>query len=156
MPLWHDSLIFKNNIMTNKIYYFVISNPIEPEIVITMKNVFANNLKPSDVDFLCFASSHKNEDNFYTFLPQHKIEKIVNEFNTIKVLFSFKDITEEVLMGVQNNNPIFAKTFEDMQHKQLLYSFLKQNQTIDNILDKIKILGIDSLTEIDKEILETI
>ena len=142
--------------MTNKIYYFAIPNPIEPEIVITMTEVFANNLKPSDADLMCFAYSQKNEDDFYTFLPQHKIEKIVNEFKAIKVLFSFKDITEEVLMGVQNNNPLFAKTFADMQHKQLLNSFLKQNQTIDNILDKIKILGMNSLTEIDKEILEKI
>lgn len=142
--------------MTNKIYYFAIPNPIEPEIVITMTEVFANNLKPSDSDLLCFAHSQKNEDDFYTFLPQNKVEKIVNEFKALKVLFSFKDITEEVLMGVQNNNPLFAKTFEDMQHKQLLNSFLKQNQTIDNILDKIKILGINSLTEIDKEILELV
>jgi hypothetical protein len=142
--------------MTNKIYYFVIPNPIEPKIVITMTEVFANNLKPSDADLLCFAHSQKNEDDFYTFLPQNKVEKIVNEFKALKVLFSFKDITEEVLMGVQNNNPLFAKTFEDMQHKQLLNSFLKQNQTIDNILDKIKILGINSLTEIDKEILELV
>jgi hypothetical protein len=116
--------------MVNKIYYFVVPNSVEHDMQIIMGKVFTCPLKSSDIESICFNKRYKREDCFYTFLPQYKIEIIINKFKALKVLFAYKNITEEVLMGVQNNNTNFVKTFTNITHKQLLNVFLKANQTI--------------------------
>ena len=119
--------------MVNNIYYFVFPDSVELDLKIIMKKVFTSPLKSSDIESICFNKRNKREDCFYTFLPEYKIELIINKNNALKDLFAYKNITAEVLMGVSNNNTNFVTTFKDIRHKKLLNIFLKTNQTDENI-----------------------
>ncbi len=123
--------------MVNKIYYFVFPDSVKHDMNIIMKKVFTSPLKSSDIESICFNKRNIREDCFYTFLPEYKIEIIINKVKALKVLFAYKNITAEVLMGVSNNNTNFVTTFTDIRHKKLLNVFLKTNQTEENIIDTI-------------------
>jgi hypothetical protein len=69
------------------------------------------------------------------------IDFIVNLFHENKVKYKVEDITKLFLYGQVK---IEDKDFQ---------IFLKENLDIDTILDKINEIGINSLTNLDKEIL---
>lgn len=80
---------------------------------------------------------------------QHKIDKFIEigkEFDLIK---SYKDITEDLVM----DNPI-NDLVDSLKGDEILDSLLSKVLTVDMVLDKISLKGIDSLTEIDKEALK--
>jgi len=104
--------------MVNRIYYFVIPYSLEYDVQIAIEKLFTSPLKCTDKESSCFNKRDETEGYFYTFLPQDKIEMIIDKLKTQKVLFAYKNITQEVLMGVQNNNSDFVKTFTNKRHKQ--------------------------------------
>ncbi len=123
---------------------------------IIMKKVFTSPLKSSDIESICFSKKNIREDFFYTFLPEYKIEIIINKVKARKVLFAYKNITAEVLMGVANNNTNFVTTFRDIRHKKLLNVFLKTNQTEENIIDTIVPFWIIDLSQLEQQIFKTV
>ena len=97
-----------------------------------------------------------NFEVIFTFLPTYKITKLVLFLSKIGILIEHIDITSDALMSSMRNKRKhyeFVKTFEDESAKKELNEFLENNLSIDNILDKIIIKGVDSLTDIDKKIL---
>lgn len=141
--------------MTNKIYYFNIPTPIDldEKKELEIKNIFINHLKRNEDKMICFVNSKKNEDSFYTFWQEDTVKNIAYKLKVKNILFSYKDVTENVLQGIEANTIEYAKTFQVEEHKILLDQFLLENQTINNILDKIAILGIEALSPIETEIL---
>ena len=141
--------------MTNKMYYFNIPTPIDldEKTEMEIKNIFSNHLKINDDKMICFVDSKKNEDSFYTFWQEDTVKIIAFKLKEKNILFSYKDVTENVLQGIEANTIEYAKTFQVEEHKILLDQFLLENQTINNILDKIAILGIEALSTIETEIL---
>lgn len=141
--------------MTNKMYYFNIPTPInlDEKTEMEIKNIFINLLKRNEDKMICFVDSKKNEDSFYTFWQEDTVKIIAYKLKEKNILFSYKDVTENVLQGIEANNLEYAKTFQVGEHKVLLNQFLLENQTINNILDKIAILGIEALSPIETEIL---
>lgn len=141
--------------MTNKMYYFNIPNPIDidEKTEMEIKNIFINHLKRNDDKMICFVDSKKNEDSFYTFWQEDTVKIIAYKLKEKNILFSYKDVTENVLQGIEANTIEYAKTFQVGEHKILLDQFLLENQTINNILDKIAIHGIEALSPIETEIL---
>lgn len=141
--------------MTNKMYYFNIPTPInlDDKTEMEIKNIFINHLKRNEDKMICFVDSKKNEDSFYTFWQEDTVKIIAYKLKEKNILFSYKDVTENVLQGIEANNIEYAKTFQVGEHKILLDQFLLENQTINNILDKINIHGLETLSPIETEIL---
>jgi hypothetical protein len=77
----------------------------------------------------------------YMICDKEVIDFIVNLFHKNKVNYKVEDITKLFLYGQVK---IEDKDFQN---------FLKENIDIDTILDKINEIGINSLTDLDKEIL---
>lgn len=140
--------------MSNKIYYFEVPDPEGEVAQSKLEKIFANNLNQKDDELIFFVDSKKANNIFYTLWTTRKVEKIVQELQILGVVFLYKDITEQVLIGTQFNDIEFSKIFSNMKNKKQLDSFLKSNLTKDDVLDKINIQGIEALTEIDKEVLE--
>ncbi len=136
--------------MTDKIFYFIIPQP-EESLEKKMQEIFGQYLDTEDDKLIFFGK--KSCDIFYTFWDSHKVEMIVKELKLLEIVFMYKDITIDVLMGAQDNQSEFVRTFTKEEAKRQLFTFLKKNQTKDNILDKIRIKGIESLTELEMEIL---
>ncbi len=139
--------------MTDKMYYFEIPDPKEPAQEDQMKDVFFENIGKHDDELIFFVDAKKSTSTFYTLWPSYIVEKIISDFKKIGVIFSYKDVTEEVLVGTRNNNVEFKKLFSKENNKTYLAAFLKKGLSKDTILDKILKHGIQSLTDLDKEIL---
>jgi hypothetical protein len=63
-----------------------------------------------------------------------------------QIEFEYEDISDEILMG--------KTLFKDSDFQNDIENFIKENTTIDCILDKINQFGIDCLSEFDKKFLE--
>ena len=77
----------------------------------------------------------------YMICDKEVVDFIVNLFHKNKVKYKVEDITKLFLYGQVK---IEDKDFQN---------FLKENLDIDTILDKINEIGINSLTDLDKQIL---
>jgi hypothetical protein len=96
-----------------------------------------------DLKYLGFT---KTDDIFAT-LEESKIEKLSNIMNKYFII-SKTDVTEKVISGeIQAEYPEVEK--------ELFDNFRLDNVTVDDVLDKISSLGIESLDDIDKAILES-
>ncbi|HLS11122.1 MAG TPA: hypothetical protein VK050_03075 [Flavobacteriaceae bacterium] len=90
----------------------------------------------------------------YFFVSENAIAQILNFLIENKVLLSYKEITTDVLLGSLHTED-FKKTFiEDDEFTYVLEKFILDNLTVDMVLDKISEKGIDSLREIDYQVLE--
>jgi hypothetical protein len=64
-----------------------------------------------------------------------------------EIEFQYEEITDDVLNGdIHFKGTLFESDVED---------FIKDNLTVDHVLDKINKFGIESLTEFDRNILES-
>ena len=80
-------------------------------------------------------------------LEEAKLEKLSNLMNKYFTI-SKTDVTEQVILGeIQAQYPEVEK--------ELFENFRLENTTVDNVLDKISSLGIESLDYIDRAILES-
>jgi hypothetical protein len=93
-----------------------------------------------DVKYMGFT----DEDDLFITLDEYRIEKVT--FLLQKYFIIRKtDVTEKVMSGeIQVEYPEVEYLFEN---------FRLENTTVDNVLDKISSLGIESLDYIDKMIL---
>lgn len=83
-------------------------------------------------------------------LLDYKVDEVCNILYKYGFEFSKYDVTESVIKGnTQKEYPEVAKLtpylFED---------FRTENTSIDDVLDKINEMGIDSLDDIDKSVLK--
>lgn len=92
-----------------------------------------------------------NLECMFLFGEEDIINQIFENFNILNINFIGKDITENILKG---NLPRLEDKHIDAMLRIMMNEFLDQNQTIDNILDKISESGIESLNNYDKSILE--
>jgi hypothetical protein len=93
-------------------------------------------------------------DLMYTFLSDYKTDQLKTILSKNKILIDYSDITFMVLSGNNVNNE-FTKSFSDVENKEVLAAYIKENLTVDMVLDKILDSGIDSINEIDLIVLET-
>lgn len=107
-----------------------------------------------DISNSFVVTDHDNIDLCYTFLNEEKTNQIKNIFSKNKVLIDYYDITNLVLSGSPINEE-FNISFSDSKNKELLDNFVKENLTIDMVLDKILKSGIQSINENDIDVLKT-
>ena len=93
-----------------------------------------------DVKYMGFT----DEDDLFITLDEYRIEKVTFLLQKYFII-SKTDVTEKVMSGeIQVEYPEVEYLFEN---------FRLENTTVDNVLDKISSLGIESLDYIDKMIL---
>jgi len=81
---------------------------------------------------------------------EYKILKFIEISEDYSMIHSYRDITEDLVMG----NPI-NDLVDSLQGDEILESLMLQVMTIDMVLDKISSKGMDSLTAIDMVVLNT-
>lgn len=91
----------------------------------------------------------------YTFFEKTKVIELENLFSTYNVLIESRDLTDKIL-SCDYQDTEFLEVFSDSIHQKMLRNFIIQNLDTDRILDKISKFGIDSLTDIEKEILDLV
>lgn len=137
----------------DKIYYFYIPTTRDSEIQGKTMSMFADHLRESEVNNLAFADCTKEEDIFYLFLDELKMNRMVDFFRTNYQDCTIKNLTTSVLKGDYIDEE-FEKTFADEKNRMKLREFLFNNVSKDEVLDKIVEKGINNLSEIELEILK--
>lgn len=139
------------NIKSNKIYLLKFTKTVNiddtnQEFEHPIYNDLANCVDKDENKYIGFAD---NEDMFVR-LPYYKVKLISDIFSKYGFEFDVLDVTDSVIKGItQKEYPeVEALTpylFEDFRY---------ENTTIDDVLDKINEMGMNSLDEIDKTILK--
>ena len=104
--------------------------------VLEIERLEGYNLKAFDIEVNGRVSS-------YIITDRYVLTRIIIFLRSRRINFSYENITNKVFFNEVN--------FEDDNFTKEIEDFIKQNITLDDILDKISYLGVDSLTEIDKK-----
>lgn len=87
-----------------------------------------------------------NKMSSYIITTRYVLTRIILFFRQRNIYFTYEDISDEVFF-----NQI---KFDDDNFNKNIDKFIRENITVDQILDKINKFGIESLTNIDKKNLE--
>lgn len=139
-------------IKSNKVYHFKFSKLVdidntEKEFEHPFYNDISNCVNQEENKYLGFTDN----DDVFVRLNDYKVSMIAEVFKKHGFEFEILDVTDSVIKGdIQKQYPeveaLTPHLFEDFRY---------DNTTIDDVLDKINEKGIDSLDEIDKEILKS-
>lgn len=99
------------------------------------------------------------DNNFncmFCIVNDYNIDDLSNLYKNLSVKFKMKDLTKSVLLGDDINTSYLSERGFDVSKEinELIKEFYKENVTADDILDKINIKGIKSITKLDKLILK--
>jgi hypothetical protein len=93
-------------------------------------------------------------DLMYTFMSEYNTDQVRTILSKNKILIEYSDITSMVLSGDSVNNE-FSESFSTDENKEILTEYVIGNLTIDMVLDKINVSGINSINNNDLIVLET-
>jgi len=101
------------------------------------------------------------EDNLFEegfmFMDEETTSNVISFLSEYGLLVEYKDITNEV-KHFKCEMDVFKKTFDlevSMSNIDVLYTFITEYTTSDDILEKVKLYGKDSLIEFDLDILRS-
>lgn len=128
-----------------KLFRFKTSLTMEDAIKINESLSPADQEFASQVDIKSYDVIEDGRFCMYAFSDDVNITKAMHLFRKNGVPFKLKDISENALMGEINVN--------DVEFKGQLNHWLMENLSVDDVLDKINKHGIESLTDIDRFVL---
>jgi hypothetical protein len=116
-----------------------------------MKSI-QSNLTEIEYDILrnfhdTFHFYEESHNVMYAIIDSPKLDRLKTFYNNYSINYEITNITKDVLYGL-------TKLDGSSDFKDGVYDFIKDCLTVDIILDKISELGIDTLTDYDKGILE--
>lgn len=116
-------------------YHIILKLPVETQREIF---IFVKSLSLSEVE--------TNDWVTYIVMDPYEFEKFMKFSEITGIEYIIEDITDDVILG------------KDVVECQYVYNtlvsmFLENTLTVDMVLDKINIVGIDNITEIDKKFL---
>jgi len=101
------------------------------------------------------------KDNFncmFCIVNDYDIDDLSKLYDTLSVKFKMEDLTKKVILCDDINTSYLSERGFDVSKEinNLIKDFYKENVTADDILDKINLKGIKSITKIDKLILSEV
>lgn len=144
----------------------ILKEKIEDGVV----EVFTKYFEPEDENYIAIGD---NDDFMFLFVEDYKVKALFNYLTDNDLVISCKEISNDIINGDIYDNEDFKSVYYANQEtiekfksefgddfvyepefKKVFDNFIVKNVTPDNILDKINEKGIESLTDIDKEILK--
>lgn len=117
-------------------YQTILKLPIETQRDIF---IFVKSLTLSEVE--------TNDMVTYIVMNQFELEKFMKFSEITGIEYTIEDITDDVILG---KNVVEC----EYVYNTLVSIFLENTLTVDMVLDKINIVGINNINEIDKKILK--
>lgn len=135
----------------NKIYFLkIVSENINEYNIDSTDNhpiyeELSDCLDPGDVDYLGFT----NDDDIFVRLVDYKVDRITTVLSKY-FEFTKTDVSDKVISGE------IQKLYPEVETitPKLFKKFRLDNETVDDVLDKINEGGIESLDKVDKKILK--
>jgi len=88
----------------------------------------------------------------YASIEEFQIKQLISEFIQNEIQFSYEDITKQVLFGTI---PTLEKEELNNNLQAIANLFIDENIDADVVLDKINEMGIESISERDKKVLQS-
>ncbi len=139
--------------MNDSICYVKITKSENEAVEDNSLRVFIKMKRSQDNGILVFGDCADDVDEFYMIWNQNRINEVISNLKKTGVEIQYEDVTNDVLSG--NYNRKFIETFSDRKNFSQLLIFMKHNLSIDNLLDKVRERGVDSLTGLEKKYLST-
>lgn len=100
-----------------------------------------------------FAQFINKEGNvcMFAFIHENYIPDLINLYIKLSLKFTYEDVTKDVLYGSINTSEYVSEALDP-----LIREFIESNLDMNTVLDKIGEMGIGSLTDVDKLILEKV
>lgn len=140
----------------NRAYYVRFKNlDSEKYDAYLKKYLFPNFNQILDEDFensVAIEEDENGNDNMVIFLDDIKIKQFIDFCNNECIVEEHYDIGTALLQG-DEQMIVIKNMIEGDEFGHLFYRFMKQNLTIEIVLDKISKYGAESLTELDKKVL---
>ncbi len=133
--------------MNDTIYYIKITQSENAPIEDNALRVFIKMKNTQDNGQLVFGECTDDVDEFYIIWNEARINEVIEDFKKTGVQMEYKNITSLILRGKYDK--AFIETFKIDKNQKQLQSFLKQNISLDTLLDKIIEMGESSLTDFE-------
>lgn len=141
-----------------KITYIKMKDILNDEQICDLVMDCLSFMSEEDFDKIIYENISTDVEVAFMFSIDYITEQFINVLKKHEIFIEATNITDLVLMNKLQNHKLFNDVFSLSNLDQLaipvLEKFLKENTDINIVLDKINLHGIDSLTEIDKSILE--
>jgi hypothetical protein len=121
-----------------------------PDVVREVENHMSDKQREiaSDIDVDVLDTIEDGYLHSYVYGDMMSINNMCEFLDSVNVRYVREDITDKVL--------IQSIKFDDDNFSELAEKHIKSNLTIDMVLDKINIRGIESITDIDRIVLESV
>jgi len=129
----------------NSAYFFEIKNVKDKIIEGEMEKALCRICKIDTYDYLAFFEDDEIE-YVYLFLDDDIPHQIAVALEELNILINFREASNEVLTA-NLNKPFWSNWEAESQEK--IHRYIEQNLSLDHVLDKINLWGMDSLTELD-------
>jgi hypothetical protein len=100
-----------------------------------------------------FKGENDKQDFIITLLDDTQANKLGDFAKGLGALDKMIEITDDIVLGKEINDD-FKSMFSDESNKEKLESFIKENLTMDIVLEKITEFGMESLPKIYKDFLK--
>jgi hypothetical protein len=108
-------------------------------------------LKHLQQDF--FVGEEGEVDIIFAFLDMERTHELSSLLEGYGLLLDIREVTEDILYKRLSSSDYAIFRKED-RHMKILNKYIHANLNVDRVLDKISAYGIESLTPMDKAILE--
>jgi hypothetical protein len=133
------------------VHYFKIRNEEEPP-----SHFYSNIVEILDGDDSgIVVNEFTSYEVLYTFLEEEKVKSLKSLLESHDLLIEDRDLTAEILKSKLNDEE-FVETFSDVEYSKILENFVLENLSVDDVLDKISESGYESLTHLEKQVLQSV
>ena len=140
--------VIKLQTRQNKLYCIIIKSGFDIYLDSEFTSIMSKYLNSYDGNFIA-GSDVKGESIYFTYVDKYKVFKMVDFFKKHNILLKHYYIDD--VINFINSDPKFLEVYSDDYNKIVLDNYIKNNITIDDILDKI--IENEKLSDIEINIL---
>jgi len=137
-------------------YRIITDLKLEKRISEELLQIFKAIIIEDDKSQIAFGELEDGSNSLFLFIDKSKIDQIINYSEENNILEFSKEISMDILMDRITTDDFHKTFFKSDEFTYILDNFINDNLTIDIVLDKINESGIDSLKEIDYQVLNSI
>ena len=137
--------------MNNSICYVKIFKSENEAVEDNALRVFIKMKRHQDGGKLVFGDCSDDVDEFYIIWNENRINEVIESFKKTGVQMEYKNVTNDTLKGLYDEK--FIEVFSSEKHFSELLVFMRNNISVDSLLDKMIEKGENSLSEFEKKYL---
>ena len=151
---------YLQHIKTPRLVYYlkfrtITDLKLEKRVSEELLHIFKTIITEDDKSQIAFGELEDGSNSLFLFIDKSKIDQIIKYSESNNILEFSKEISMDILMDRIESDDFHKTFFKRDEFTNMLNNFIRENLTIDIVLDKINENGIDSLKELDYQVLNS-